>query len=152
MKGVTPINRDERLYYLDLFHQVRDLSIDSPFHYLLFDEDQSPVLQALTLDQILSLHPTDAPINQRVWCCGDVADLVRHKRELWLRQPGRLALCLQRKADATGALAVLHAWIATALELGASVQDPPRQESFGAEAWLLDPEGNRLLLLVLPAS
>ena len=84
MKGVTPINRDERLYYLDLFHQVRDLSIDSPFHYLLFDEDQSPVLQALTLDQILSLHPTDAPINQRVRCCGDVADLVRHKRELWL--------------------------------------------------------------------
>ena len=68
------------------------------------------------------------------------------------RQPGRLALCLQRKADATGALAVLHAWIATALELGASVQDPPRQEPFGAEAWLLDPEGNRLLLLVLPAS
>ena len=66
------------------------------------------------------------------------------------RQPGRLALCLQRKAEATGALAVLHAWIATALELGASVDDPPRQEPFGAEAWLLDPEDNRLLLLVLP--
>jgi hypothetical protein len=46
---------------------------------------------------------------------------------------------------------VLHAWIAMALELGASVEDPPRQEPFGAEAWLLDPEGNRLLLLVLPA-
>jgi hypothetical protein len=67
------------------------------------------------------------------------------------RQPGRLALCLQRKADAAGPLAVLHAWIATALELGASVDDSPRQEPFGAEAWLLDPEGNRLLLLVLPA-
>ena len=66
------------------------------------------------------------------------------------RQPGRLALCLQRQANATGAIAVLHAWIATALELGASVADPPRQEPFGAEAWLLDPEGNRLLLLVLP--
>jgi hypothetical protein len=67
------------------------------------------------------------------------------------RQSGRLALCLQRKADAAGPLAVLPAWIATALELGASVDDPPRQEPFGAEAWLLDPEGNRLLLLVLPA-
>jgi hypothetical protein len=64
------------------------------------------------------------------------------------RQPGRLAQCLQRKADATGTLPVLHDWIATALELGASVVDPPRQEPFGAEAWLLDPEGNRLLLLV----
>jgi hypothetical protein len=67
------------------------------------------------------------------------------------RQPGRLALCLQRKADAAGPLAVLHAWIAKALKLGASVDDSPRQEPFGAEAWLLDPEGNRLLLLVLPA-
>jgi len=65
------------------------------------------------------------------------------------RQPGRLALCLQRKANAAGPFAVLHAWISAALELGASVDDPPRQESFGVEAWLLDPEGNRLLLLVL---
>lgn len=66
------------------------------------------------------------------------------------RQPGRLALCLQRKVDGTDTVAVLNTWIAEALELGASVGDPPRQESFGAEAWLLDPEGNRLLLLVLP--
>ena len=68
------------------------------------------------------------------------------------RQHGRLALCLQRQADGTGALAALHAWISKALDLGASAGDLPRQESFGAEAWLLDPEGNRLLLLVLPAS
>ena len=66
------------------------------------------------------------------------------------RQPGRLALCVQRKADGPCALAVLQAWISAALELGAGVGDPPRQEPFGAEAWLLDPEGNRLLLLVLP--
>ena len=67
------------------------------------------------------------------------------------RQAGRLALCLQRKAHGPGPLAVLQAWISTALELGASVGGPPRQESFGAEAWLLDPEGNRLLLLVNPS-
>ena len=67
------------------------------------------------------------------------------------RQPGRLALCLQRQADGPGALAVLQAWISTALELGATTEDPPRQEPFGAEAWLLDPEGNRLLLLVNPS-
>ncbi len=46
---------------------------------------------------------------------------------------------------------MLHTWLEAALELGASVDDPPRQEPFGTEAWLLDPEGNRLLLLVLPA-
>jgi hypothetical protein len=45
---------------------------------------------------------------------------------------------------------VLNAWITTALTVGASLAVPPRQEPFGAEAWLLDPEGNRLLLLVLP--
>jgi hypothetical protein len=68
------------------------------------------------------------------------------------RQQGRLALCLQRRADGSGALAALNDWTTAALALGASLQDPPRQEPFGAEAWLLDPEGNRLLLLVLPAS
>jgi hypothetical protein len=47
---------------------------------------------------------------------------------------------------------MLQAWIATALDLGASAGEPPRQESFGAEALLLDPEANRLLLLVVPAS
>ena len=66
------------------------------------------------------------------------------------RQQGRLALCLQREADGTGTVALLNAWISRALLLGASALDPPRQESFGSEAWLLDPEGNRLLLLVLP--
>ena len=48
-----------------------------------------------------------------------------------------------------GTLALLNIWITTALDLGASVQDPPRQEPFGAEVWLLNPEENRLLLLVL---
>ncbi|WP_235300117.1 VOC family protein [Synechococcus sp. GFB01] len=66
------------------------------------------------------------------------------------RQQGRLALCLQRPADGRGAVAVLNDWITASLELGASLLEPPRPESFGAEAWLVDPEGNRLLLLVLP--
>jgi len=83
MKGLKPINRDERLAYIDLFHQERDLAIDSPFHYLLFDEELSPVLQALTLDEILSLHPTDAPIHQQVWCCSDVINFARRKQLLW---------------------------------------------------------------------
>lgn len=64
------------------------------------------------------------------------------------RQQGRLALCVQRLADGERPPAVLKTWIEAALAQGASVLDPPRQELFGAEAWLLDPEGNRLLLLV----
>ncbi len=66
------------------------------------------------------------------------------------RQPGRLALCLQRPAAGADAFALLNDWITAAQALGASLHDPPRAEPFGAEAWLLDPEGNRLLLLVLP--
>jgi hypothetical protein len=42
----------------------------------------------------------------------------------------------------------LKAWIQNVASLGATRLDPPRQEPFGAEAWMLDPEGNRLLLLV----
>ena len=48
------------------------------------------------------------------------------------RQQGRLALCLQRTAAAPGSLRLLHAWIATALVLGASIADPSRQEPFDA--------------------
>jgi hypothetical protein len=77
------ISREERLAYLDLFREARDLAIDSPFHYLLFDQDLSPVVQALTLDEILSLHPTDAPFQQRVWICADVVNLAIRKRNLW---------------------------------------------------------------------
>jgi hypothetical protein len=65
------------------------------------------------------------------------------------RQQGRLALCLQRQAEGSEPLAVLSTWVTAALALGASLQENARQEPFGAEAWLLDPEGNRLLLLVL---
>lgn len=77
------ISREDRLAYLGLFREALDLAIDSPFHYLLFDEALSPVLQALTLDEILSLHTTDAPVQQRVWICEDVVNLVVRKRNLW---------------------------------------------------------------------
>ncbi len=64
------------------------------------------------------------------------------------RQQGRLALCLQRRADGADPMTVLEAWIQEAVRLGGSLLDPPRLEPFGAEACLLDPEGNRLLVLV----
>ena len=60
------------------------------------------------------------------------------------RQRGRLALCLRRQ----GGRNELDGWIAQAQGLGAQLLEPPRQEPFGIEAWLLDPEGNGLLLLI----
>jgi hypothetical protein len=64
------------------------------------------------------------------------------------RGEGRLALCFSRPAGEAPPLQVLNDWIAAVLALGAVPVEPPRQEPFGAEAWLADPEGNRLLLLV----
>jgi predicted enzyme related to lactoylglutathione lyase len=64
------------------------------------------------------------------------------------RGEGRLALCFSRPAGEAPPLPMLDDWIAAVLALGAVPVEPPRQESFGAEAWLADPEGNRLLLLV----
>jgi len=64
------------------------------------------------------------------------------------RGEGRLALCFSRTAGEAPPLQVLHDWLAVVLALGAVAVEPPRQEPFGAEAWLADPEDNRLLLLV----
>jgi predicted enzyme related to lactoylglutathione lyase len=67
------------------------------------------------------------------------------------RGEGRLALCFSRPAGDGRPLEVLDDWLAAVLALGAVTVEPPRQEPFGAEAWLEDPEGNRLLLLVSAA-
>jgi len=72
VSDVAPICRDKRLMYADLFHSARDLAIESPFHYLMFDEAFSPVVQAVTLDQLLQLHPTNACYQERVWSCEDL--------------------------------------------------------------------------------
>ena len=63
------------------------------------------------------------------------------------RGSGRLALCLRRGAGSTDPMAVLSTWVECTLPLGAALLEPARREAFGAEAWLQDPEGNRLLLL-----
>jgi hypothetical protein len=64
------------------------------------------------------------------------------------RQIGRLSLCLQKDCADERPLELLQGWIDSLLAAGASLEQPPRVEPFGAEAWLLDPEGNRLLLWV----
>ena len=65
-----------------------------------------------------------------------------------------LAPCLQHQVDgkADNPLELLHAMVDAARQLGATVVEAPRQEPFGAECWLADPEGNRLLLLCTAAS
>jgi len=64
------------------------------------------------------------------------------------RRQGRLALCLHRSRAGGDPVARLTGWVDLVSSQGAVLLEPPRQESFGAEAWLADPEGNPFLLLV----
>ncbi|MCP9928800.1 VOC family protein [Cyanobium sp. CH-040] len=83
------------------------------------------------------------------WPAGGVLELYAPARSRpQPRQQGRLALCLQRTSAGADPIRALEDWISQALGLGATLLDPARRDSFGAEAWLLDPEGNRLLLLL----
>ena len=59
------------------------------------------------------------------------------------RQRGRLALAIQLDGGGPG----LQAAVQRAETQGAALLEPPRQEPFGWEAWLNDPEGNALLLI-----
>ena len=66
----------------------------------------------------------------------------------WPASGSALAPCLQRRAMADPLLE-LQAWHQHVIQLGGRSTEEPRRESFGAECWLEDPEGQRFLLLVL---
>ena len=68
----------------------------------------------------------------------------------WPDSGSALAPCLQRRAKADP-LVELQCWQQHVIQLGGKSTEEPRLESFGAECWLEDPEGQRFLLLVLPA-
>lgn len=79
---------------------------------------------------------------------GTSFEIYRPSRQRPFPDRGRaLAPCLRRPPN-QDPLATLLKWLERATDLGAVVNEEPRLESFGAEAWLNDPEGNALLLLV----
>ena len=113
-----------------------------------------PAVLAVFYGRLLGVEPQAGLGEQHwrlPWPAGGFLELYAPSRSRpQPRQSGRLAPCLQRQATGRHeAIAVLEAWVREATSLGAVLEDAPRQEPFGAEAWLLDPEGNRLLLLVI---
>ena len=114
----------------------------------------NPVVVALLVDPISDRHRFLGLLKPLMEASGEAVQERngRARRVLWRCRivSASRATWLGRLADGTDTVALLNTWIEEVLELGASVGDPPRQEPFGAEAWLLDPEDNRLLLLVLP--
>ena len=69
------------------------------------------------------------------------------RRRPWPASGAVLAPCLQR-VTRHNPLQELRSWRDEVIALGGSSAEEPRQESFGAESWLKDPEGQRFLLLV----
>lgn len=65
----------------------------------------------------------------------------------WPASGAVLAPCLQRVSRHTP-LEDLRSWRTDVIAMGGSSTEEPRQESFGAECWFTDPEGQRFLLLV----
>ena len=70
------------------------------------------------------------------------------RKRPWPASGSALAPCLQRRAKADPLLE-LQDWHQRVIQLGGRSTEEPRLESFGAECWLEDPEGQRFLLLVL---
>lgn len=99
MSAISPISRDGWLAYIDLFYRERDLAIDRSFYYLMLNEALSPVLQAVTLDQLQELHPTDVGYAERVLSCSDVVVFVRANQKLWQQEGLLLQLPRQNRSD-----------------------------------------------------
>ena len=65
-----------------------------------------------------------------------------------LSKPGEAtSLCINALPNEQP-LSYLKDWINELLTIGAKILGKPKEEIFGAEAWMQDPEGNRFLILV----
>ena len=69
------------------------------------------------------------------------------KHQGFYEGPSSVALCFQKESSLEPLLK-LKEWCKELFSLGAEVLVEPKNEFFGAEAWMQDPEGNSFLLLV----
>ena len=75
-------------------------------------------------------------------------EIYRPSRKRPFPAQGRtLSLCL-RQQPSQDPQSSLQRVLDESLKLGASILERPRLEFFGAEAWITDPEGNAVLLMV----
>ena len=74
-------------------------------------------------------------------------EIYRPSRNRPFPQRGRVVAPCLRLPPMDGPLEALQQQLPTWLALGASLMEPARQEPFGAEVWLADPEGNPVLVV-----
>ena len=70
-----------------------------------------------------------------------------NKNHEWQRKGNSTALCFQRE-PCEDPLKIIKSWISEISKLGGSSIGIPKSEYFGSEQWMLDPEGNKFLILV----
>ena len=70
-----------------------------------------------------------------------------NKNYRWERKSNSTALCFQR-APSREPSKIIEKWKSELLKLGGSPVGIIKSEDFGAEQWMLDPEGNQFLILV----
>ena len=75
-------------------------------------------------------------------------EIYRPSRSRPFPERGRcLSICLRLQAS-QNPLGTLMAQLPEVQRAGATILETPRRESFGAECWLQDPEGNACLIVV----
>ena len=70
-----------------------------------------------------------------------------NKNHQWERKSNSTSLCFQC-APSNEPLKIIEKWKSELLKLGGSAVGITKLEDFGAEQWMLDPEGNQFLILV----
>ncbi len=65
----------------------------------------------------------------------------------WPNRGRAASLCLEKAASVEPLWAV-NQWIESLVSRGATVDQQPKVELFGAESWMTDPEGNNFLIFV----
>ena len=70
-----------------------------------------------------------------------------NKNHEWQRQGNSTSMCFQREPCADPSK-ILEGWTSEILKTGGIAIEIPKLANFGAEQWMLDPEGNKFLILV----
>ncbi len=65
----------------------------------------------------------------------------------WQRKGNSTSLCFQSEPSENPSK-LLERWISEILEMGGRAMGLPKRAEFGSEQWVLDPEGNKFLILV----
>ena len=65
----------------------------------------------------------------------------------WERKGNSTSLCFQREPS-NDPSKIIKEWTSEILKIGGSSMSIPKLANFGSEQWMIDPEGNKFLILV----